>query len=64
MLLGGGHRAHRVDDASGAGWKMLFEAVELLVELLAGWGDPPEVRLETVGRTICPDDEVRLVGEW
>ena len=26
-------------------------------------GDPPEVRLETVGRPICPDDEVRLVGE-
>jgi 2,3-dihydroxybenzoate-AMP ligase len=23
--------------------------------------DPPEVRLETVGRPICPDDEVRLV---
>ncbi len=25
--------------------------------------DPPEVRLETVGRPVCPDDEVRLVGE-
>ncbi len=25
--------------------------------------DPPAVRLETVGRPICPDDEVRLVGE-
>jgi 2,3-dihydroxybenzoate-AMP ligase len=25
--------------------------------------DPAEVRLETVGRPICPDDEVRLVGE-
>src|SRR5215813_10148939 len=25
--------------------------------------DPPEVRLETVGRPICRDDEVRLVGE-
>ena len=25
--------------------------------------DPPEVRLETVGRPICPDNEVRLVGE-
>jgi 2,3-dihydroxybenzoate-AMP ligase len=25
--------------------------------------DPPEVRLETVGRPICPDDEVRLVDE-
>jgi 2,3-dihydroxybenzoate-AMP ligase len=25
--------------------------------------DPPEVRRETVGRPICPDDEVRLVGE-
>ena len=25
--------------------------------------DPPEVRLETVGRPICPDDEVRLVSE-
>jgi 2,3-dihydroxybenzoate-AMP ligase len=25
--------------------------------------DPPEVRLETVGRPICEDDEVRLVGE-
>jgi 2,3-dihydroxybenzoate-AMP ligase len=25
--------------------------------------DPPEVRLETVGRPICPDDEVRLVGD-
>ena len=25
--------------------------------------DPPEVRLETVGRPICPDDEVRLAGE-
>src|SRR2546429_178440 len=25
--------------------------------------DPPEVRLETVGRPICPDDEVRLVTE-
>ena len=25
--------------------------------------DPPQVRLETVGRPICPDDEVRLVGE-
>lgn len=25
--------------------------------------DPPDVRLETVGRPICPDDEVRLVGE-
>jgi 2,3-dihydroxybenzoate-AMP ligase len=25
--------------------------------------DPPEVRLETVGRPICPDDEVRLVAE-
>jgi 2,3-dihydroxybenzoate-AMP ligase len=24
--------------------------------------DPEEVRLETVGRPICPDDEVRLVG--
>src|SRR5262249_18756256 len=25
--------------------------------------DPPEVRLETVGRPICPDEEVRLVDE-
>ena len=25
--------------------------------------DPPEVRLETVGRPVCPDDEVRLVAE-
>jgi 2,3-dihydroxybenzoate-AMP ligase len=25
--------------------------------------DPPEVRLETVGRPVCDDDEVRLVGE-
>jgi 2,3-dihydroxybenzoate-AMP ligase len=25
--------------------------------------DPPDVRLETVGRPICPDDEVRLVSE-
>ena len=25
--------------------------------------DPEEVRLETVGRIICPDDEVRIVGE-
>jgi 2,3-dihydroxybenzoate-AMP ligase len=25
--------------------------------------DPPDVRLETVGRPICEDDEVRLVGE-
>lgn len=25
--------------------------------------DPEDVRLETVGRPICPDDEVRLVGE-
>ena len=25
--------------------------------------DPPEVRLETVGRPICEDDEVRIVGE-
>ncbi len=25
--------------------------------------DPPEVRLETVGRPICPDDEVRLVDD-
>ena len=25
--------------------------------------DPPPVRLETVGRPVCPDDEVRLVGE-
>ncbi len=25
--------------------------------------DPPEVRLETVGRPVCPDDEVRLVDE-
>ncbi|MBV9229485.1 MAG: AMP-binding protein [Chloroflexi bacterium] len=25
--------------------------------------DPPEVRLETVGRPICPDDEVRIVDE-
>jgi 2,3-dihydroxybenzoate-AMP ligase len=25
--------------------------------------DPPQVRLETVGRPVCPDDEVRLVGE-
>ena len=25
--------------------------------------DPPEVRLETVGRPICPDNEVRLVDE-
>lgn len=25
--------------------------------------DPPEVRVETVGRPICPDDEVRLVDE-
>ncbi len=25
--------------------------------------DPPGVRLETVGRPVCPDDEVRLVGE-
>ena len=25
--------------------------------------DPREVRLETVGRPVCPDDEVRLVGE-
>lgn len=25
--------------------------------------DPAEVRLETVGRPICPDDEVRLAGE-
>jgi 2,3-dihydroxybenzoate-AMP ligase len=25
--------------------------------------DPVDVRLETVGRPICPDDEVRLVGE-
>jgi 2,3-dihydroxybenzoate-AMP ligase len=25
--------------------------------------DPPDVRLETVGRPICPDDEVRIVDE-
>jgi 2,3-dihydroxybenzoate-AMP ligase len=25
--------------------------------------DPPEVRLETVGRPICPDDEVRIVDD-
>ncbi len=25
--------------------------------------DPPEVRLETIGRPICPDDEVRLVDD-
>lgn len=25
--------------------------------------DPPNVRLETVGRPICPDDEVRIVDE-
>jgi len=25
--------------------------------------DPPEVQLETVGRPICDDDEVRLIGE-
>jgi 2,3-dihydroxybenzoate-AMP ligase len=25
--------------------------------------DPPDVRLETVGRPICPDDEVRLVDD-
>ena len=25
--------------------------------------DPEEVRLETVGRVICPDDEIRIVGE-
>jgi 2,3-dihydroxybenzoate-AMP ligase len=25
--------------------------------------DPPEVRLETVGRPICPEDEVRIVDE-
>ncbi len=25
--------------------------------------DPPDVRLETVGRPVCPDDEVRLVAE-
>ena len=25
--------------------------------------DPPQVRLETVGLPVCPDDEVRLVGE-
>lgn len=26
--------------------------------------DPAEVRLETVGRPICPDDEIRLVDEF
>lgn len=26
--------------------------------------DPEEVRLETVGRPVCPDDEVRLVDEY
>src|SRR5256885_13655171 len=25
--------------------------------------DPPDVRLETVGRPICPDDEIRIVDE-
>lgn len=25
--------------------------------------DPPEVRMETVGRQICPDDEIVLLGE-
>ena len=25
--------------------------------------DPPEVQLETVGRPVCEDDEVRLIGE-
>ena len=25
--------------------------------------DPPDVRLETVGRPVCPDDEVMLLGE-
>ncbi|MCZ7563274.1 MAG: AMP-binding protein [Burkholderiales bacterium] len=27
------------------------------------WDDPEEVRLETCGRPICPDDEVRLVDD-
>jgi 2,3-dihydroxybenzoate-AMP ligase len=26
-------------------------------------GDPPDVQLETVGRPVCEDDEVRLIGE-
>ena len=26
-------------------------------------GDPDEVRLETVGRPVCPDDEIRLVDD-
>jgi hypothetical protein len=29
-----------VDDVTDAGWKTLFEAVELIVEVLAGRGDP------------------------
>lgn len=29
------------------------------------WDDPEEVKLETCGRPICPDDEVRLIDdEW
>ncbi len=26
-------------------------------------GDPPDVQLETVGRPVCPDDEVRLIDD-
>ena len=37
----------------------MAEGVLMFVRL----DDPPEVRLETVGRTICPDDEIMLLDE-
>src|SRR5207302_11045031 len=37
----------------------MAEGMLMLVRL----DDPPDVRLETVGRPICPEDEVRLVDD-
>ena len=37
----------------------MAEGVLMFVRL----DDPPDVRLETVGRPVCPDDEIMLVDD-
>lgn len=46
----------------GAKVQEVFGMAEGLL-MITRLDDPPEIRLETVGRPICPDDEVKLVAE-
>jgi 2,3-dihydroxybenzoate-AMP ligase len=52
----------RVEETFGCPVQEAFGMAEGLI-CFTRLDDPPEVRYQTVGRPICPDDEVRLVDE-